>query len=446
MKRSFFCLGSERGGSRSIVSEKPVVCPIVKGTQKPSACKLAAPEAQSSNHSEPSLHFDPNKNSTTSFFNQFKRTPATTFLHNTSTAQKIIPTLFTPFGLDIKFFPEVDAFLTSHPTMIDAANIMLKPYVADSTEKCYGQVIRDFINFCSSKKLLVSEMSESLIIKFIGISYTEKPLFSYFCKLLPSLAVLENFIKSSNKPSSITTKVNNMIISFKRNLCTFKKPTRKGNLFPIDFIQILIEKEIIPHKDEPKNINAIAFRAIFRAIIMYFTFCRFSDYRILKDTDFYNNDHSIEIIFQKSKNDQYFNGTNSLLSRYENSTLCPVFLTNLYFAKFNLHFASDLTVKPSFINFYLTKKGSAITNRSLSQCNATKSTKNLLTKHNLPCNKFTEKSMKIAGVTALLDSGEPLENVAIAGRWRTNSTPLHYRNTSYKFRLNIAKNIPLSNL
>ena len=31
---------------------------------------------------------------------------------------------------------------------------------------------------------------------------------------------------------------------------------------------------------------------------------------------------------------------------------------------------------------------------------------------------FTEKSMKIAGVTALLDSGEPLDNVAIAGRWR----------------------------
>ena len=29
---------------------------------------------------------------------------------------------------------------------------------------------------------------------------------------------------------------------------------------------------------------------------------------------------------------------------------------------------------------------------------------------------FTEKSMKIAGVTALLDSGEPLDNVAIAGQ------------------------------
>ena len=34
-------------------------------------------------------------------------------------------------------------------------------------------------------------------------------------------------------------------------------------------------------------------------------------------------------------------------------------------------------------------------------------------------------SNQIAGVTALCDSGEPLENVAIGGRWRMVTTPLN---------------------
>jgi len=85
----------------------------------------------------------------------------------------------------------------------------------------------------------------------------------------------------------------------------------------------------------------------------------------------------------------------------------------------------------------------------LSQSNATKHTKQLLVEYDVPATiveRFTEKSLKIAGVTWLLDSGEPLENVAIAGCWKSSTTPMHYRNTSYKFRKKIAKNIPLSSL
>ena len=80
----------------------------------------------------------------------------------------------------------------------------------------------------------------------------------------------------------------------------------------------------------------------------------------------------------------------------------------------------------------MAKKGSAIKSKSLSQSNATKWTKLLFSKYNMPNVNFTEKSMKIAGVTALLDSNEHIVNVAIAGRWRTSSTHMHYRNISYK--------------
>jgi len=53
--------------------------------------------------------------------------------------------------------------------------------------------------------------------------------------------------------------------------------------------------------------------------------------------------------------------------------------------------------------------------------------------------------MNISGVTALCDTGEPLENVEIAGRWKSSTTLMHYRNTSKKFRVEVAKRILLSN-
>ncbi len=56
--------------------------------------------------------------------------------------------------------------------------------------------------------------------------------------------------------------------------------------------------------------------------------------------------------------------------------------------------------------------------------------------------KYTEKSMKASGVTALCDSGEPMENVMNQGRWRSLLTPMHYRNTSHQFKIDITNRIP----
>ena len=68
-----------------------------------------------------------------------------------------IPIVKTPFGLELRFFPEVDDFLEKNPTLISAANIMLKPYISEGTEKCYGQVIKDFIRFIAKKVSLLQK-------------------------------------------------------------------------------------------------------------------------------------------------------------------------------------------------------------------------------------------------------------------------------------------------
>ena len=44
--------------------------------------------------------------------------------------------------------------------------------------------------------------------------------------------------------------------------------------------------------------------------------------------------------------------------------------------------------------------------------------------------------------TELLDAGEPLENLMVFGRWRTQTTQLHYRALSLRYRLEVARHIP----
>ena len=355
--------------------------------------------------------------------------------------------LIVPFNLDITLFPEVTKFLEKNPSLIDAANIMLKPSIAASTMTAYKPVIENYKLFCLDNSYNLCDLTEQQILEFIGVSFSQKPLLSYFNLLLPSISCLEKLVKDSSLNSCITPKIKSIMQSFKRKLSESKKPTKKGTLYKIDNFKPIIDKEILPFQDNPERINSCHFRSVFRAIILYFTFCRFSDFKDLCDQDFIDHGDFIEIVFKKSKNDQYYKGSNSILTVNENSSICPVFLTKLYFKKFGLNFF-QAGFERNYVNFRIVNKNSSrrIPKTKLSNSNATKNTKKLLNSYNVNAQKFTEKSMKIAGVTALLDSGESLENVAIAGRWKSSLTPMHYRNTSYNFRKQISKNIPHTNI
>jgi hypothetical protein len=125
----------------------------------------------------------------------------------------------------------------------------------------------------------------------------------------------------------------------------------------------------------------------------------------------------------------------------EGAADCQAELIRLYFKKFGLTFGG----RGKLLNFRLRKiPGGHVPmyHLSLAASNATQCTRQLLQRYGYEASTFTEKSMKVQVVTELLDAGEALENVMTFGRWKTTTTPLHYRNLSVRYRLEIAGNIP----
>ena len=192
---------------------------------------------------------------------------------------------------------------------------------------------------------------------------------------------------------------------------------------------------------EPRNINAFAFRSIVRAVIIYYTFCRFDDYSRLKDSHLTDKGSYIDINFERSKNDQYGGNTPSVIKEQPEAPDCPVKLIRLYFSRFGLKFGGT----GKLLNFRLERvqgRHVAMPGPGVSRGQTTKCTRRLLAKHGYESALFTEKSMKVQGVTELFAAGESLENVTAFGRWRRLETPLHYRNHSVQFRLGVAGRIP----
>jgi hypothetical protein len=176
-------------------------------------------------------------------------------------------------------------------------------------------------------------------------------------------------------------------------------------------------------------------------VVIYFTFCRFGDFTKLTDKEFTDGGDHIKVVFLTRKNDQMGDNSEHIIPARGDCTVCPTKVIRMYFHRFGLQFnGSGLPA-----NFRLQKEAGTYMRASgqLSRSNATKYTRALLAKHGFQAETFTEKSLKVGGVTGLLDTGEPLENVQILGGWKSLQTPLHYRQASLQFKKAVASRIPV---
>ena len=349
--------------------------------------------------------------------------------------------LVTPFDLPIECFPEFESMLDEDPGCVDTVNIMLRGAVAQSTASNYKSVVTRFHVYCMERGFVFPKFEASAVLRFVKDCHAEGFGLSFFQKLVPALSLLENVLGVES--SSLTGLVKQSVNAIKRDLATYRGVVKKATGYSYAVIDKLVQEEIAPHWCDLHRVEAEHFISIFRGVIIYCTLCRFDDFSRLKDSNFTDNGNHVKIIFERSKNDQFGDNSRSVIPVREDSDSCPVRIIRAYFHRFGLQFNGS----GKFVNFRLKKDAGRhipLCTTSLSQSNATKCTRELLVKHGFDGSRFTEKSFKVQGVTQLLDSGEPLENVMVFGRWKRTTTPLHYRNLSENFLLGVAGRLPLA--
>ena len=345
-----------------------------------------------------------------------------------------------PFGLPLSNFPKYLAMLDRDPSLIEAVNVMMCPPISQATIAAYTPTVNKIETFCERQGYPFPNLSEPSILHFLAEGFKNNETFSFFNKVIPSVRALETVL--AVEQSAITDTVKAASNSIKRKVAERKK----AFAFDCSVILDLIQKIIIPHDEELFKIKAEEFRALVRCVVIYHSFCRFSDYNILRDTDLDDQGSHIVIFFARSKNDQYYEGTSSFIPARPGSAGCPVVLLRLYYRRFNLNFKGRVSTG-KYLNFRISKQfgyHSAMAGTRLSQSTAVEQARSMMKKYGYDGAKYTEKSFKVGGVTALCESGEALENVMIAGRWRNMYTPMHYRNTSVNFRLDIVQNLPVN--
>lgn len=156
----------------------------------------------------------------------------------------------------------------------------------------------------------------------------------------------------------------------------------------------------------------------------YKTMCRFDGWYKLKLGSFTFYEDYLIICFESSKNDQFYNGTTSVLGYVPGDLLCPFLIFKTYFSKM------ELQKDEEFLNCRLNISSSkSRPTFRLSYSKSLADTKELLSRFGCE-GQFSEKSFKSSAVTILLDKGAPLVDVQIYGRWNSERTPLSYHNSS----------------
>jgi hypothetical protein len=367
--------------------------------------------------------------------------PAATDVPTTLIYHKIFPGLKTPFGLPIECFPQYEKMLDKKPHLVEAVNVMLQGAVSESTNTQYGAVVREFYQFCQAEKLDFPNFSDATVLEFVAVSFANGRPLGLFRTLLAALAMVEKVTGRSS--TVLSDHVRSAVYSVQRHYEQNKPAVKKAKKLDYLVVNHLIELEVLPHVRRPHNIEAVHFRSLFRATIIYFTMCRFADFAKLTDREFQDGGDHIKITFLTRKNDQHGDNSLHIIPQRSDCAVCPVKLIRLYFWRFGLRFQGT----GKSVNFRIGRQAGVVAagKGSLSRCNAQRYFKQLLSKHGYieEAENYSEKCLKVGSVTNTLDAGEPLENVKVVGGWKSLTTPLHYRELSERFRRDIAARIPL---
>ena len=322
-----------------------------------------------------------------------------------------------PHGIALEEIQGIKEILTNFPETRDSFQYIFKDgHLAKTTIQSYNWIVRDFISFCKANVCPYPLFNSETILRYLANSVIRERTFSFYRKVSPALKSLEKTLGLNS--TSINQTIITALSCLKRLRAQVKPPVKKARAFNRTHLKTMIDCIIINPTKE-------------------------GDFVILTDQMLEDCGDYIKISLPRSKQDQYYAGTCSYISVYEDNGYCPVQLIRLYFKLTKLTFNYQ-GLNQRFLCCRFRKKQGVyrpILSSTICYSTAVKHTRNLLTKIGLDGHLYTETSLKAGGVSEFLDTGMSLADAMLHGRWKNEQTVIYYRRDSPNHRLSLCRKL-----
>ena len=263
---------------------------------------------------------------------------------------------------------------------------------------------------------------------------------SFIATVKPAIDFLE---QSLDKATSFTPSVLLLLEGARRRAEQRRPPRQKAPTVTRSDVATVLRHHYLPHAADPRAINKVRLRTIFRMVLVYHTACRLDCFSRLMARDFDLLDDDILITFKSAKNDQHHNGNRSVLSSSA-SPFCPVTITKAFFRVFGFRFGlagGDTSHVSCRIRCGAGHRLTILPHSTVSYSGATADLRKLFSSAGIH-KQVTDKSIKMLAVTTAFASGGSSEQVMHLGRWASISTPEHYKHNSTDFKLSVSSLVP----
>ena len=332
------------------------------------------------------------------------------------------------------------------PELLNLANATLRP----GTIKAYKTFLKKWQQFKAEQNWKDDALSTPNVMLFLCNAKRREEGVGFWGHVGPAIKYYEQM--SGYSKTCVVPLVERFIWAGLSQAERRRGPVKKATNLPLPVIKFYVDRYVMAFQARPMQIDAMAFRAIYRWVIMYFTFCRFDDYNNLQAKHFVKFNDRIEITFPAAKNDAHHEGRSTPLPR-KTGSFCPWTITVMYFKRFDLRFKTSTMTDSSYVNCHVKRqraRGAIMTvaepTRTLCYSNAVQQARDLLDKHigthGFPGAAYTEKSAKMEGVTRALDAGMTTTDAMHHGRWSSPSIPARYKANSTQYKMATASKIP----
>jgi hypothetical protein len=210
-------------------------------------------------------------------------------------------------------------------------------------------------------------------------------------------------------------------------------------------LKAMTERYIGRFADNINMADVFKLRSVTAMVVEYFTFCRFSDYKMLqaRHIEIVGENMDMLITFPSSKNDQYHNGQSTILTR-NGTDFCAVRILKLYFKRFGFRFGQQAGDK-SYLHCMIRRTAGGRYGDGRVAASNTKAREELkatLGAMGYNATGVTHKSFKMLGVSEARKAGMTTAEIAAHGRWRTEVMPLRYMHNLLEYKAGIASKIP----